>query len=80
MIQREISIYEPFGDQWIASLQIDITPEQLSTFLEAFDDDPDYYRPYAVDQLHYDLLIALVPELHEYKLSHFAIYLEAFEK
>jgi hypothetical protein len=79
MIQREISIYERYGDKWIKSIEIHITVDQLSKLFEAFDDDPNYYRPYAIDQSHYKLLVELVPELEKFKLDQVDIFLETFQ-
>lgn len=78
-IVREVSIYYKEKDDFLKSFVIDIPLNEIKEiFGEHMPDDPGYYAAYQVQEKEYKRLINYCPELSEYPLNTWDVFLQTF--
>lgn len=80
-IERIITIFEKVENGiFIKELNADnVNVSILKKLYKPYDDDPDFYRPYHIEQNQYDELIKYVEELKNYPSLNYDLYIEAVQ-
>ncbi|MEO8150265.1 MAG: hypothetical protein ABI723_21705 [Bacteroidia bacterium] len=78
-IERVILIFKKTQETVFKEINADgLKLSLIKKLFKAFDDDPNFYRPYKINQIQYDELIKHNPELKLYPCTKFDLYLEAY--
>ncbi|MBI3518136.1 MAG: hypothetical protein HY062_02095 [Bacteroidetes bacterium] len=80
-IERLITVFEKKeGGKFFREINVDvINLDLLKKLFKHFDDDPDYYRPYQIEQRQYNELIKYVNEMELYPPTEYYIFIEAVQ-
>jgi nuclear transport factor 2 (NTF2) superfamily protein len=80
-IERIVTVFEKKEDgKFIKELNADnVNVSVLEKLYQSYDDDPNFYRPYHIEQIHYNELIKYVEELKNYPFSNYDLYIEAVQ-
>lgn len=81
MVRKEIGLYERGGSKFIHAIDCNLTIEELSKiFAPKNGDDVLFYEVYPIDKEQYEKLRLLIPELAEYDLKNFEMFLESYQE
>jgi hypothetical protein len=81
ILERIITVFKRDNDslfKMIKADEVDIPTLRL-LFLARYD-DPYYYRPYRLNKNAFKTLVEMVPELREFPLNKFDLFIEAHSK
>jgi hypothetical protein len=78
-IERNILVFEKSGDEkLLEEINADkLTIDILKTIIVPLNDDPNFYRPYNIEELQYAVIVKHIPELKAYPCNEFYLSLDA---
>lgn len=80
-IERVISVYEKSKDKLFTEINVDNLDLDFlkGLFGNSTIDDPNHFKPFKISDSQYDELQYIIEELKKYPLSHYELYIEAFQ-
>lgn len=75
---REICVYHKTGNNLINRQSIKISISILSTIFQAAPFDNNYFQVYQIKKKEYNLLTKYVPEITNYTVDEFDLFMESF--
>jgi hypothetical protein len=80
-IERIITVFEKSdGGRFLKEINADVIDlELLRKLFEPFDDDPNFYRPFQINEREYKELINYVDEIKLYSSLDYDLFIEAVQ-
>jgi hypothetical protein len=79
-IERWITIFNNDNEgKLIKEISVDnLDMDMIKTLFTSAPDDPDFYKPYKIEEAQYDAIVKYAPELADYSCDFYDIYMETF--